>query len=259
MIDPFHLEAYGKTAINYNRDVEIFPVLKAMMEAIYNKSFYKSPTDMGVNMAGFAIINDKAAVKASKNEIIRRYLASKVDLRNGKIKEAVKDKIALLMRELNISVDDRLCVKAAEDKKALTNTPSMAIELSDKTIIDSKTSDLLSAPAALILNALKHLAGVPDDMILLSPSIIEPISKMKIECLHNHNPRLHADEVLIALSISAQYNPMAELCMKKIELLKGCQAHSTVILNQVDTQVFKKLNIDLTTDIEMYAHKLYTK
>ena len=259
MIDPYHLEAYGETTVNYNRDVEIFPVLRAMMEAIYGASPYKSPTDMGVNMAGFAICNDDAAIEASKNEIIRRYLNSLVDLRNGKITQETCDKIAVLMRQLNISIDDRKCVKAALDKAELSGTPSMALELPNGKIVDAKTSDLLSAPAALLLNALKSLAGLQDDILLLSPSIIEPISKMKINSLGNHNPRLHADEALIALTISANSNPVAEMAVKKLNQLKSCQAHSTVILPQIDAQIFKKLKIDVTTEPVMYAHKLYSK
>lgn len=259
MIDPFHLEAYNTLSVNYNRDVEIFPVVKAMFEAIYGESPYKSPTDMGVNMAGFAISSDEDAIKASKNEIVRRYLDSLVDLRNGKIKKESSDKIALLMRQLNISVDDRACVKAALQKRDETETVSMALELNDGAIVTAKTSDLLSAPAALLLNALKYLAGIHDDLLLISPSIIEPISKMKINDLGNHNPRLHSDEILIALAISAQTNPLAEMAIKKLGKLKHCQAHSTVILAQVDSGVFKKLKIDLTTEAEIYAKKLYTK
>ena len=259
MIDPFHLEAYNTLSVNYNRDVEIFPVVKAMFEAIYGESPYKSPTDMGVNMAGFAISSDEDAIKASKNEIVRRYLDSLVDLRNGKIKKESSDKIALLMRQLNISIDDRACVKAALQKRDETETVSMALELNDGAIVTAKTSDLLSAPAALLLNALKYLAGIHDDLLLISPSIIEPISKMKINDLGNHNPRLHSDEILIALAISAQTNPLAEMAIKKLGKLKHCQAHSTVILAQVDSGVFKKLKIDLTTEAEIYAKKLYTK
>ena len=259
MIDPFHLEAYNTLSVNYNRDVEIFPVVKAMFEAIYGESPYKSPSDMGVNMAGFAISSDEDAIKASKNEIVRRYLDSLVDLRNGKIKKESSDKIALLMRQLNISVDDRACVKAALQKRDETETVSMALELNDGAIVTAKTSDLLSAPAALLLNALKYLAGIHDDLLLISPSIIEPISKMKINDLGNHNPRLHSDEILIALAISAQTNPLAEMAIKKLGKLKHCQAHSTVILAQVDSGVFKKLKIDLTTEAEIYAKKLYTK
>ena len=259
MIDPYHLEAYGKLAVNYNRDVEIFPVLKSMFEAIYGESPYKSPTDMGVNMAGFAICNEKAADEASKDEIIRRYLNTIVDLRNGKATQESVDKIALLMRQLNISVDDRKCVKAALNKRDESNTVSMALELADGFIVDAKTSALLTAPAALILNALKHLAGIKDDLPLLSLAIIEPISKMKTGNLGNHNPRLHADEVLVALAISAQTNPLAEIAMKKLDELKYTQAHSTVILPQIDAQVLKKLKIEVTCEPEFYAHRLYIK
>ncbi len=259
MIDPYHLEAYGETTVNYNRDVEIFPVLKSMMEAIYGQSPYKSPTDMGVNMAGFAISCDEAATSASKDEIIRRYLNSLVDLRNGKITEDAVEKIGVLMRQLNITVKDRKCVEAAKLKQESSNTPSMAMELFDGYIVDSKTSNLLTAPAAIILNALKHLAHLQDDILLLSPAIIEPISKLKINNLGNHNPRLHADEVLIALAISATSNPVADMAIKQLPNLRYAQAHSTVILSQTDAQVFKKLKIDLTTEPEMVAHKLYTK
>ncbi len=259
MIDPYHLEAYNVQTVNYNRDVEIFPVLKSMFEAIYGESPYKSPTDMGVNMAGFAISCDDAAIEASKNEIIRRYLDSLVDLRNGKVKRDCVDKIALLMNKLNITVSDRKCVEKAHDKKNKTNTVSMALELNDGRLVDAKTSDLLTSPAALILNALKELAQIRDDLMLISPSIIEPISKMKTETLGNHNPRLHADEIMIALAISARTNPLADLAMKQIPNLKGCQAHATVILAEQDKSVLKKLKIDVTSDAEGYAHRLYVK
>ena len=259
MIDPFHLENYGTLAVNYNRDVEIFPVVKSMFEAIYGESIYKSPTDMGVNMVGFAISNEEKAKEASKNEIIRRYLDAIVDVRNGKTSHDTIDKIAILMGQLNISINDRKCVKKALDKRDLTNTVSMAMELNDGHIVTSKTSDLLSAPAALILNALKYLSNIPDDVVLISPAIIEPVSKMKIENLGNHNPRLHADEVLIALAISARTNPLAEMAMQKLPELASCQAHSTAILSQVDNYYYKKLKIDLTTEPEVFARKLYVK
>ena len=259
MIDPYHLEAYGKMAVNYNRDVEIFPVVKSMFEAIYGGCPYKSPTDMGVNMAGFAICDEENAHKASKDEIIRRYLNTLVDIRNGKATQDAADKIALLMRSLNITVDDRKCVKAAIEKGQKTNTVSMAMELEDGTIVDAKTSALLSAPAALVLNALKHLAGIDDSLLLISPTLIEPISRMKINNLGNHNPRLHIDEVLIALTISAQSNPLAALAMQQLDNLAHCQAHATVILPQQDAGVFKKLKIEVTTEPEVYAHKLYVK
>ena len=259
MIDPYHLEHYGKLATNYNRDIEIFPVVQAMQEAIFGTSPYKSPTDMGVNMAGFAISEDVVACKASKDEIIRRYLDTLVDLRDGKVSVDAKDKISLIMRQLNISVDNRPCVKAALAKRDLTDTVSMAIELKDGTIVDAKTSQLLSAPAALILNALKYLAKINDDMLLLSPSIIEPITNLKVNDLGNHNPRLHADEILIALAISARTNPLAEMAIKQLPNLAGCEAHATVILPQVDSGIFKKLKINLTTEAEFYAHRLYVK
>jgi len=259
MIDPYHFEAYGKAAVNYNRDVEIFPVLKSMFEAIYGESPYKSPTDMGVNMAGFAICDDEAACQASKDEIIRRYLHSLVDLRNGKVTQDAVDKILLLMRQLNISTSDRKCVEAAREKKKKSGTESMALELEDGTIVTGRTTPLLSAPAALILNSLKTLAGIRDSIPLISPALIEPISKMKIENLGNHNPRLHADEILVVLAISATTNPLADLALKQLDNLKFTQAHSTVILPQVDCQVLKKLRIEVTTEPEFYAHKLYSK
>ena len=259
MIDPYHLEAYGKLTVNYNRDVEIFPVLRSMFKAIYGECPYKSPTDMGVNMAGFAIVDGEVSSQASKNEIIRRYLDAKVDLRNGKIKKEALDKIALLMSQLGISVDDRKCVAYALNKKLVANEESMAIELDDGAIITAKTSKLLLAPSALILNALKHLAGINDELILLPKGIIEPISNMKTEILGNHNPKLHVNEVLNALAISAQTNPLAELALKELPNLKGSQAHSTVILSEVDAKIFKRLKIDLTTEPELHAHRLYVK
>lgn len=259
MIDPYHLENYQCPAVNYNRDVEIFPVLKTVFEAIYGYSPYKSPTDMGVNMVGFAISNEEIAIKSSKDEIIRRYLNSLIELRNGKFTQDSVDKIALIMQQLNISVDDRKCVKKALEKKEKSNTISMALELEDGTIVDAKTSNLLSAPAALIINALKHLANINDDMILLSPSIIEPISKIKVENLGNHNPRLHVSEILIALAISARTNPLADLAIKKLDMLAHSQAHSTAIIHQEDAAVFKKLKIDLTTEPIAHARKLYVK
>ena len=259
MIDPYHLEAYGKIAINYNRDVESYPVLKSMFEAIYGYSPYKSPTDMGVNMAGFAICNSDVSAKASKDEIIRRYLNTIVLYRNGKATQEAIDKIALLMQAVNVSVNDRPSVAYSLEKQKKTNTPSMAITLDDGVTLTSKTSPLLSAPAALILNALKHLANISDDVLLISPEIIEPISRLKIHDLGNHNPRLHADEVLIALAICAKDDEVAARALSKISELKHTQAHSTVILPESDERVFKKLGIDLTTEPESYAQKLYRK
>ena len=257
MIDPYHLSAYGKLTVNYNRDVEIFPVLKSMFTAIYGKCPYKSPTDMGVNMAGFAIIDQEAASNASKEEIIRRFYQAKVDYRNGKTTEAAVEKIKLLMKSLNISEKDRRCVQAALDKKEETKTESMAMEMLDGTIIKAKTSQLLLAPSALVLNALKYLAGIPDDIPLLAPQIIEPISDLKINALGNKNAKLHVNEVLNALAISATTNPLAQLAIDKLPGLIGCQAHSTVILSDIDSSIYRKLKINLTTEDKAYAHRLY--
>jgi uncharacterized protein (UPF0371 family) len=230
-----------------------------MFEAIYGYSPYKSPTDMGVNMAGFAICNSDVSAKASKDEIIRRYLNTIVLYRNGKATQEAIDKIALLMQAVNVSVDDRPSVQYSLEKQKKTNTPSMAITLDDGVTLTSKTSPLLSAPAALILNALKHLANISDDVLLISPEITEPISRLKIHDLGNHNPRLHADEVLIALAICAKDDEVAARALSKISELKHTQAHSTVILPESDERVFKKLGIDLTTEPESYAQKLYRK
>lgn len=259
MIDPYHLNHYGKLTVNYNRDVEIFPVLKSMFTAIYGKCPYESPTDMGVNMAGFAIVDHELASRASKDEIIRRYYQTKVDLRNGKVSESALEKIKLLMQSLNINENERKCVLYAHKKKEESQTESMALEMPDGTIISAKTSNLLLAPSALILNALKYLAKIPDDIPLLSYQIIEPICNLKVNDLGNHNPRLHVNEVLNALAISASTNPLASLAMSKLSMLKGAQAHSTVILSEVDSNLLKKLKIDLTTDDEAYAHKLYVR
>ena len=261
MIDPYHLEAYNQLAINYNRDVESFPVLRTMFEAIYGKGKcpYKSPTDMGVNMAGFAICDHKVSDQASKDEIIRRYLNTLVLLRNGRATQEAVDKIALLMQALNITVQDRVCVNEALLKAKKTGTPSMALTLDNGKTITSKTSPLLSAPAALILNALKELAGIDDDVLLISPEVIEPISKLKIQDLGNTNPRLHLEEALIALSICAKDDELAKKALDKLSELKHTQAHSTVILSETDENTFKKLGIDLTCEPEFKAHKLYRK
>lgn len=248
MIDPYHLEAYQIPAVNYNRDVEIFPVLKAIFDAIYGECPYKSPTEMGVNMAGFAIKDEEIAKKAAKDEIIRRYLDSLLALRNGKLTQNEVDKISMIMLHLGITVSDRKCVKKALDKAKYSKVPSMALELADGYIVDGKSSNLLSATSALLLNALKHLAHIDDNMVLLSPSIIEPISEMKVQNLRNQNPRIRAGEVLIALAISARTNPLAELAMTKISELANCQAHSSTIIHPEDASVLRKLKINVTQE-----------
>lgn len=259
MIDPYHLEAYNKLTVNYNRDVEIFPVLRSMFQAIYGNCPYKSPTDMGVNMAGFAIVDNDVVERASKDEIIRRYLNARVDYKNGKINLETLEKASGLLQKVGVSVSDRKCITMALEKKEKTNADAMAIELEDGTIITAKTSSLLLAPSALILNALKHYAHISDELPLLPRMIIEPITKLKTEILGNHNPKLHVNEVLNALAISAQTNPLAELVIKELPKLKNAQAHSTIILSEVDMNALKKLKIDVTCEPEHYAHRFYSK
>ena len=260
MIDPFHLEAYGKTAINYNRDVEVFPVLKATLEQIMGCCPYKSPTDMGVNMAGNCIIDDAAVSAAANNEIIRRYYAALCDLRMGRGKQEAVDKIISLMNQAGISPEDRKVISAADKKSEATDgQPAVAIELPDGTIVTGKTSNLLGASSAALLNAVKTVAGLPDDLLMIAPSIIEPIQKLKIAILKNHNPRLHSDETLIALSMSANTNPVAKKALEAIGMLAGCEAHSTVILSQVDQDVYRKLGINLTCEPRYQTKKLYHK
>lgn len=248
MIDPFHLEAYGTTAVNYNRDIEIFPVLDAIFEGIYGENPYKSPTDMGVNMAGNCIIDDEACKEASYMEIIRRYYTTLNNVVKGKAKENEAYKIELLMKQAKITTDDRKVTVAAKKRAEELGVPTGAIMLNDGTIITSKTSDLLGASAALILNALKHLAGVDHDTHLISPEAIQPIQQLKTKYLGGKNPRLHTDEVLIALSMSAVSDPNARKALEEIPNLKGCQVHTSVMLSDVDINIFKKLGVDLTSE-----------
>ncbi len=259
MIDPFHLEAYGVTTVNYNRDVEIFPVLSAIFKEIYGCCPYKSPTDMGVNMAGNCIIDDAVCCEASKQEILRRYYAERCAVRQGLAGSDGVYKIKLLMNQAGISEADRPVIAAALAKAEATGQPAAAIQLPDGRCITGKTSALLGASAALLLNALKALGNIQDDMHLISPIIIEPIQDLKIHHLGNHNPRLHTDEILIALSICAATNPTAALAMQQLSKLRGLEAHSTVILSSVDSSTFKKLGINLTCEPQYQTKKLYHK
>ena len=248
MIDPFHLEAYGETTVNYNRDIEIFPVLNAIFEGIYGENPYKSPTDMGVNMAGNCIVDDEACREASHMEIIRRYYTALNDVIRGKAKENEIYKIELLMKQAKISTDDRKVTVAAKKREEELGVPTAAIELSDGTIITSKTSDLLGASAALLLNALKYLGEIENDLHLISRSAIEPIQELKTKYLGGKNPRLHTDEVLIALSVSAMSDPNARKALEQLPKLKGCQVHTSVMLSDVDIKMFRKLGVDLTSE-----------
>ena len=257
MIDPFHLEAYGETTVNYNRDIEIFPVLNAILERILGKSPYKSPTDMGVNMAGCAICDDEIVAAAAKQEVIRRYYNAACNVRQGLGEKSEVAKIELLMNQMCISIKDRPVAEAALKKADATGAPATAIELEDGRIITGKTSSLLGASSSMLLNVLKELGGIPDDIELLSPTIIEPIQSMKTGVLGNHNPRLHIDEILIALSICAATNGTAKKALDQIHKLKGLEVHSSVILSRVDEQTFKKLGVNLTCEPRYQTKKLY--
>ena len=248
MIDPYHLEAYGVTTVNYNRDVEIFPVLNTIFEKIYGSSPYKSPTDMGVNMAGNCICDDEACREASRQEIIRRYYAALNALLKGDASEKEAEKIELLMNMEGITVSDRKVAVKALERAQQTGGPAAALELEDGRIITGKTSNLLGASAALLVNVLKELAGIDHNVHIISPEAIEPIQKLKVDYLNSKNPRLHTDEILIALSASAAVNPIAELALSQLPKLKGCQAHTSVMLSSVDIKTFKKLGVQLTSE-----------
>lgn len=257
MIDPFHLESYGETTVNYNRDVEIFPVLNTMFEHILGESPYKSPTDMGVNMAGNCIFDDEACRKAANDEIIRRYYQALCDERKGLVSKDVVTKTRLVMKQANLTADDRAVVAAALKKAELTAAPATAIELADGTVVTGKTTKLLGSSAALLLNVLKVLGEIDDSIHLISPEIIEPIQHLKVDTLGNHNPRLHTDEVLIALSICALSDKNAKIAMGQLPKLKNCNLHSSVILAQADLNVFKKLGIHVTCEPCYQTKKLY--
>ena len=257
MIDPFHLEAYGKTTVNYNRDVEIFPVLSAIFQQIYGESPYKSPTDMGVNMAGNCIIDDEACREASRQEIIRRYYQALSELASGKKSDDEAFKIELIMKQAQVTVTDRLVVPAALKRAQLTGGTAAALELPDGRIVTGKTSDLLGPCAALLLNALKTLAGVPADRHVISPAAIEPIQRLKTEYLGSQNPRLHTDEVLIALSTSAASDSYAQKALEQLPKLKGCQAHATSMLSAVDVNQFKRLGVQMTAEPVYENKRLY--
>ena len=248
MIDPFHLDAYGVTTVNYNRDVEAFPVLVAIFDRILGKCPYMSPTDMGVNMVGNCIVDDEAARFASRQEILRRFYVAMSDHKQGKTGDETIRKLELLMKKAGVALEDRKVVAPALARAEETGNPAAAMELPDGTIVTGRTTDLLGASSALLLNALKKLAGLPDELHMISPVVLDPIQSLKVEHLGNRNPRLHTDETLIALSICAATNPMAGLAMKQLGKLRGCDVHSTVILSQVDERTFKRLGVNLTCE-----------
>ena len=248
MIDPFHLEAYGETTVNYNRDVEIFPVLNAIFDRIYGASPYKSPTDMGVNMVGNCIIDDEVCREASYQEIIRRYLQCAADLKRGEDCSSAFYKLELLMKQAGLTTEDRPVVGAALAREQATGLPAMAIELPDGQIVTGRTSDLLGGAASALINALKVLGGIDHELKLINPTFIEPIQRLKTEYLGGRNPRLHSDEILIALSSSAVMNPLADVALKQLPKLKGCEAHASVILSSVDEKLYKRLGLHLTCE-----------
>ena len=257
MIDPFHLEAYGQTAINYNRDVEIYPVLRAMFEGIMGKCPYKSPTDMGVNMAGNCIFDDEAVREAANNEVIRRYYNALCQKRKGADCDEEINKIKLLMNQAGINAKQRKCIQYALDKAEQTGAPAAAIELCDGRIVTGKTSSLLGASSAALINAIKAIAGIDKDIDIISHEILEPVQKLKIENLGNHNPRLHTDEVLVALAITAATSNTAKKAMDALKELKGAELHSSVILSPIDTATFRKLGVNLTCEPVYQTKKLY--
>ncbi len=248
MIDPFHLEAYGKTAINYNRDIEIFPVLNALFEGIYGTNPYKSPTDMGVNMVGFCISDDEVCCEASKDEIIRRYYAATNKLAQGACNDSEISKIQLLFQQAKINTDYRKVTIYAKQRLKETGHTSASIELEDGTIISANSSELLGCSAALLLNVTKHLAGIDHSVKLIPQSMIKPIQHTKVEYLGRKNPRLHSDEVLVALSVLSEQDNNCRLALEQLPKLRGCQMHATVILSEVDQKIFKKLGVQLTCE-----------
>lgn len=259
MIDPFHLEAYGETTINYNRDVEIFPLLAEIFNQIYGECPYKSPTDMGVNMAGTCIIDDAACCEASRQEIIRRYYAELCSVKKGLGSIESVNKIKLIMKQTGITMDERPVIAAALKRAEETDDPAVAIEIGENKLVTGKTTLLMGACAAAMLNALKELAGIKKEIHLLSPTVIEPVQELKVKYMGNHNPRLHVDEVLIALSVSAATNPLAQLALQQIPKLNGMEAHATVILTNRDESLLKKFGMNITCEPQYQTKKLYHK
>ena len=257
MIDPFHLEAYGKTTVNYNRDVEIFPVLSAMFEGIYGSCPYKSPTDMGVNMAGNCIVDDEVCREAGRQEIIRRWYTTMDRLVKGESRKSEVTKIEFLMKQAGVSTANRPVVHAALLKAEVTGAPAAAIELPDGRIVTGKTSELLGASAAVLLNAVKTLGDIPDEIKLISPTVIEPVQALKINYLGSKNPRLHTDEILIALSMNAASDPNAAKALEQLKKLRGCQAHTSVMLSEVDIRILNKLGLQLTSEPRYKNKKIY--
>ena len=259
MIDPFHLEAYGVTTVNYNRDVEIFPVLRTIFENILGQCPYKSPTDMGVNMAGNCIVDDEVCRQASRMEILRRYYATLTDRLQGKVDEELVYKLELLMKQADVTTDLCPAIAASLEREEATGAPAGAMVLPDGQVVTGRTSDLLGASAALLLNALKRLGGIDQDLDLISTHVLEPICRLKTGVLGNKNPRLHSDEVLIALCVSALTNPIAAMAQAQLPKLRGCDAHFTVVLSDVDEKLYRRLGIHVSCEPKYERQRLYFK
>ena len=259
MIDPFHLEAYGVTTVNYNRDVEIFPVLRTIFENILGQCPYKSPTDMGVNMAGNCIVDDEVCRQASRMEILRRYYATLTDRLQGKVDEELVYKLELLMKQADVTTDLCPAIAASLKREEATGAPAGAMVLPDGQVVTGRTSDLLGASAALLLNALKRLGGIDQDLDLISTHVLEPICRLKTGVLGNKNPRLHSDEVLIALCVSALTNPIAAMAQAQLPKLRGCDAHFTVVLSDVDEKLYRRLGIHVSCEPKYERQRLCFK
>ncbi len=258
-LDPFHLEAYQVPAVSYNRDIEVFPILRTMLERIWGEMPYHSPTDMGVNMVGQCITDEALVNAAAKQEVIRRLYTSLCEQRRGNVGDEEVAKLQMLMQQLKLGDDDRPVIAASRKRADSTGAPAAAIELPSGEIVTGKTSSLLGASAALILNALKRLAGIPKAEKLIPPEVIGPVQDLKLNYLGNHNPRLHTDEILVALSITASQSKSAALALSQLPKLKGCEVHTSVILSAVDENVFRRLGVNLTCEPRYQTHKLYHK
>ncbi len=257
LIDSFHLQAYGETTVNYNRDLEVFPVVKTILTKITGSSLYESPTDMGVNMAGYGIFDDEIVKEASRQEVIRRYFRAQCDYKKGLIDKDTAERIQLIMNELNLVPNDRKVVTPAKAKFEKENVPSMAIELTDKTIVTGKTTNTMNASASVVLNSIKILADISDEIHLISPLALEPIVRLKKDVLGHKSPILNLQEILIALSISAALNPTAELALSKLSQLKNTEAHSSNIISKADEDIFRRLGMNLTCEPEFPTKDLY--
>jgi len=259
MIDPFHLEAYGVTTVNYNRDVEAFPVLNSMFNHIYGQSPYQSPTDMGVNMVGYCISDDAACQEAAKQEIIRRYYQAACAYKRGQIGKDQVYKAEMIMNRAGLKVSDRKVAMIARDLAKETGAPAFAIELNDGRIVTGRNGSMIGAAAGALANALKMLADIPKEIDLIAPIVLQPIRDLKTKHFGSENPRLHSDEFLYALSICAATNPMAALALKQLPKLRGCEAHSSVILSHVDTETYRHLGMNLTSEPERETNRLFDR